>query len=125
MAPTFHSPVVTWFLTTPLRNLERTTSPSALATRGPPVWLRLPAAPAWVTVVAAPPLASRRYTCDQPSRSDHQKASRSSLVTYQLTGSAEGGPISTKVLDESRAMTRTSPLFASTAARYALFDARV
>src|SRR5215510_10564277 len=69
--------------------------------------------------------ASRRYTCDQPSRSDHQNASWSSFVTYQLTGSAVGGPISTNVREESRAMIRYVPVFAFTDARYALFDPRV
>src|SRR5262247_2487154 len=64
--------------------------------------------------------------CDQPSRSEYQKASAPSFVTYQLTGSPpDGGPISTKVLDESRAITCTAPLFASTDARYTLLEPRV
>src|SRR5213079_1212203 len=71
------------------------------------------------------PRSRRRCARHQPARSDHQKASDPSFVTYQLTGSKVGGPISTKVLLESRAMTCTAPLFASTDARYALLEPRV
>src|SRR5687768_215199 len=102
----------------PDRNDDTAAAPAA------PGLAPLVGVPACATVVAMPP-ASILYRCDHPSRSDHQNRSWSSLVTYQLVGFPEGGPISTKVLDESRATTRTEPVVASTTPRYALLEPRV